>query len=41
MGGACSTYRGEDTGFWYGDLKVREHLEHTGEEEMIILKWIF
>jgi hypothetical protein len=29
------------TGFWREDLKEGEHLENPGEDEMIILKWIF
>jgi len=34
--------RGEvHTGFWCGDLKVRDHLEDPGVDRMIILKWIF
>jgi hypothetical protein len=27
-----------DTGFWFGDLMKRGHLEDTGLDEMIILK---
>jgi len=31
MGGARSAYRGEAyTGFWWGNLKVRDHLGHPG-----------
>jgi hypothetical protein len=29
------------TGFWWGDLKRRDHLEHIGVDGRIILKWIF
>ena len=28
------------TGFWWGNLKEREHLEDTGIEGRIILRWI-
>jgi len=31
MGGACSTYGGRGevyTGFWWGNVKEREHLNH-------------
>ena len=29
------------TGFWWGDLRERGHLEDIGIDESIILKWIF
>ena len=29
------------TGFWWGTLKDRNHLEDPGEDGRIILKWIF
>jgi hypothetical protein len=29
------------TGFWWGNLKEREHLEDPGVDESIILRWIF
>jgi len=43
MGGACSTYRGGKvyTGFWWGNLKERDHLEDPVVNERIILRWIF
>jgi hypothetical protein len=28
------------TGFWWGNLRVRYHLEDTGIDESIILTWI-
>jgi hypothetical protein len=27
-------------GFWWGDLRQRDHLEDLGIDERIILKWI-
>jgi len=44
MGGACSAYgaRGEVyTGFWWGNLRVRDNLEDTGVDGRIILRRIF
>jgi len=29
------------TGFWWGDLRERDHLENSGIEGQIILKWTF
>ena len=34
--------RGEAyTGFWWGNLRERDHLENPGVEGRIILRWIF
>jgi len=43
MGGHVSTYgRGEDrTGFWWGNMRERVHLEDPGIDEKIILRRIF
>jgi len=43
MGGVCSTYEGAEvyTGFWWGNLKERGHLEDPGLDGGIILEWIF
>ena len=44
MGGACSTYAGEERrtqGFWWGNLKERYHLEDPGGDGRLILRWIF
>jgi hypothetical protein len=29
------------TGFWWGNLRERDHLEVPGVDARIILKWIF
>jgi hypothetical protein len=29
------------TGIWWGDFRIRDHLEDLGIDERIILKWIF
>jgi len=29
------------TGFWWGNLRERDHFEDPGVEGMIILRWIF
>ena len=44
MGGEGSTYggRGEvHTGFWWGNLRERHHLEDPDVDGRIILRWIF
>ena len=28
-------------GFWWGDVRKRDHLEDVGVDKRIILKWIF
>jgi len=41
MGGACSTYRGEERrmqGFWLGNLRERDHLEDQGIDGRTILR---
>jgi hypothetical protein len=44
MGEACSTYGGSGkvyTGFWWGELRERDHLEDPDADGRIILRWIF
>jgi hypothetical protein len=43
MGGACSMYGGRElcTGFWWGNLRERDHLGDPGVNGRIILGWIF
>ena len=44
MGWACSTYSGWGevcTGFWWGNLRERGHLEGPDVDERIKLRWIF
>jgi hypothetical protein len=31
----------EYTGFWWGNLRERDHLEHPGVDGRITLRWIF
>jgi len=28
-------------GFWWGNLRERDHLEDSGTDEKIIFRWIF
>jgi len=41
MGGACSTYAGEDgrIKFWVGNLKERDYLRDTAVDGRIIITW--
>ena len=42
MGSSCSTNGGEVyTGFWWGNLSERDHLEDRGIDKRIILRWLF
>ena len=44
MGGACRTMgvrREVHTGFWWGDMKERGHVEDKVVDGMALLKWIF
>jgi hypothetical protein len=44
MGGTCSKYnwrRDMHTGFWWGNLRERDHLEDEGIDGRIILKLVF
>jgi hypothetical protein len=45
MGGKGSTYGREErctsTGFWWGNLRDRDHLEDPGVDGRIIFRWIF
>jgi hypothetical protein len=44
VGGAFSTSGGRGelyTGFWWGNLREREHLGDSSVDEIIILRWIF
>jgi hypothetical protein len=29
------------TGFWWGDLRERDHLKELGIDRKIVLKWVF
>jgi len=44
MGGACSTYGEEGgayKGFWWGNLRERDHLENSDIDGRIMLRWVF
>jgi hypothetical protein len=42
MGGACSAYGGEEyAGFWWRNLRERDHLEDPVIDDRVILRWIF
>ena len=44
MGRACSLYGGTEEvhiGFWWGNLRVEDHLKDAGVDGRIILKWVF
>jgi hypothetical protein len=38
VGGACDMYQ-EGRGFWWGNLRERDHLEDPGLDGRIILRW--
>ena len=44
MGGSCSTYGLEERciqGLWWGNVRERDHLEDSGANGRIVLKWVF
>jgi hypothetical protein len=44
MGGTSSIYEGREeshTGFWWGNMRERDHFEDLGVDVTIILKQIF
>jgi len=42
MGGVCSMYGGEAyAGFWWRNLRERDHFGYPGIDGRIILRWIF
>jgi hypothetical protein len=43
MGRACSRYGAGEVhaGFWWRELRERDHMEDVGVDGRIILKWIF
>jgi hypothetical protein len=42
-GGGCSTCGGEERCIqsWWGNLRERDHLEDTGVDGRVILRWLF
>ena len=44
MGGACSAYGGEERriqGFWWGNLRKRDHLRDPCVDGRLTLRWVF
>jgi len=44
MGGTCIVYGGRGvayTGFWWGNLRERDHLGNPGLDGRIIIEWFF
>jgi len=42
MGGVCSAYGGEEyTGFWWGNLREKDHRRDSGVDGRKILRWMF
>ena len=42
IGGACSAYGGEVyTGFWWGNVRERDHLVDACADGRITLRWFF
>jgi hypothetical protein len=42
MGGTCSAYGGEAcTGYWWGNLRERDHWGDPGVDGRVMLRWIF
>jgi len=42
MGRLCGMNEEEEmrTGFWWGKARERDHLENTGVDERVVIKWI-